>query len=98
MMSAEQRWGRLDPDTAITYTAKSDNESMGRWKLDRKKRFPHPVFGAFFRTITRLADKYDIPSFEVDVIFLFPCQHFADCTIILFREQWQVEEKLISLK
>lgn len=72
MMSAECRWGGLDPDMAITYTAKSDNGSMARWKSDRKKGFPHPVFGALFRIITRLADKYDIPSFEVDVIFLFP--------------------------
>lgn len=48
-MSAERRWGGLDPDMAITYSAKSDNESMGKWKLDRTKRLSHPVFGAFFR-------------------------------------------------
>lgn len=37
MMSAEQRWGGLDPDMTISYTARSDSESKGRWKVDRKK-------------------------------------------------------------
>lgn len=42
MMSAEQRWGGLDPDMTISYTARSDSESKGRWKVDRKKRFKLP--------------------------------------------------------
>lgn len=56
MMSVEQRWGGLGPDMAITYSAKSDNESTERWKSDRMKRFSHLVFQAFFEdnyTISR---------------------------------------------
>lgn len=41
MMSVERRWGGPDPDTAVSYTARSGSKStVGRWKLDRKKRFP----------------------------------------------------------
>lgn len=71
MMPAEWRWGGLHPDMAITYSAKSDNESKESGSLTERRGSLALYLGLFFRIITRLAVKNEIPSFEVEAIFLF---------------------------